>query len=90
MSTGQEQGRWLDEPQTVRRIVRGLWLACGLLAAVDLLDLLGLLYHKHPHFSFEKLPGFYALYGFLGSLLVVLAGRLLGRLLRRKESYYEP
>ena len=29
---------WLDQPRNVNRIVKGLYLLCGLVLAVDLLD----------------------------------------------------
>jgi hypothetical protein len=75
--------RWLDEPRNVRRIVYGLYLACGLLLLADLL------YVKTPHFSFENWFGFYPVFGFVVSFTLVLTAKQLRRVLRRDEDYYE-
>lgn len=75
--------RWLDEPRNVRRIVYGLYLACGLLLLTDLL------YVKTPHFSFESWFDFYPVFGFVVSFTLVLTAKQLRRVLRRDEDYYE-
>jgi len=42
------------------------------------------------HFPWEKLPVFYALFGFAGCIVVILIAKALGRLLiKRDENYYE-
>jgi hypothetical protein len=75
--------RWLDEPRNVTRIVYGLAALCALALLADLC------YAKHPYFTVEGWPAFYAGYGFVGSVLLVLTARQLRRLLRRGEDYYE-
>jgi hypothetical protein len=75
--------RWLDEPRTVTRIVSGLAALCALALLSDAL------YAKHPYFAVEGWPAFYPVYGFVGSVLLVLAAKQLRRLLRRDEDYYE-
>ncbi|WP_282701809.1 hypothetical protein [Streptomyces sp. CC219B] len=76
--------RWLDEPRNVTRIVHALAVLC---AAALLADLF---YTKHPYFSFERWPAFFALYGFVSSVILVLTAQRLRRWLRRDEDYYEP
>jgi hypothetical protein len=76
--------RWLDEPRNVTRIVYGLAVLCALSLVADFF------YTKHPHFSIERWPSFYAVYGFVGSVTLVLTAKELRRLLRRDEDYYEP
>ena len=78
-----ERRRWLDEPRNVTRIVYGLAVLCVLALVADFF------YTKHPYFSVERWPGFYALYGFTGSVALVLTAKGLRRLLRRDEDYYE-
>ncbi|MEV4477665.1 hypothetical protein [Nonomuraea sp. NPDC049504] len=75
--------RWLDEPRNVTRIVYGLAVLCALLFAADLF------YVKHPHFAVEGWFGFYAVYGFVGAVALVIVAKALRRLLRRDEDYYE-
>jgi hypothetical protein len=76
--------RWLDEPRNVNRIVYGLAVLCALALVADFF------YTKHPYFGVERWPGFYAVYGFVVSLALVLTAKQLRRLLRRDEDYYEP
>lgn len=76
--------RWLDEPRNVTRIVHGLAVLCALALLADFF------YTKHPHFSVEGWPAFYAVYGFVGSVTLVLTAKALRRLLMRDEDYYEP
>lgn len=75
--------RWLDEPRNVTRVVYGLAVLCVLALGADLF------YSKHPHFGFEAWLGFYAVFGFVCSLALVLTAKQLRRVLRRDEDYYE-
>ena len=76
--------RWLDEPRNVTRIV---YLLAGLCALALVADFF---YAKHPYFDVERWPGFYAVYGFVVSVTLVLTAKQLRKLLRRDEDYYEP
>lgn len=84
-----EKRYWLDEPRNVDKVVYGLYAVCAALVAIDLLDLLGVLYHKHAHFPVEKLFGFYGFYGLVGSVLLVLASKQMRKVLMKDESYYD-
>lgn len=75
--------RWLDQPRNVTRIVYGLATLGGLALLADLF------YVKHPHFGVEGWHGFYAIYGFVGSVFLVLAAKQLRRVLKRDEDYYD-
>jgi hypothetical protein len=57
-------------------------LCAGLLAAE-------LLYEPHAHFGPEARFGFHALYGGLAIVGIVLGGRLLRRLVMRREDFYD-
>ena len=73
----------------VKRLIYALFAVCGLLLAIDLLDVFHLGYHKHVHYGFEKWLGFYAFFGYLLSAVLVLLARALRRLLGRDEDYYD-
>lgn len=79
----KDDRRWLDEPRNVDRIVYGLYTVCALAFLADFL------YTKHAFFEIENLFGFYALYGFVGSVTLVLVAKQLRRVLMRREDFYE-
>jgi hypothetical protein len=80
--TTDKQG-WADKPINRRRIRLFLYAACALLAVVDLaID-------RHIGMPAERVPAFYALYGFAALVGVVLAAKGLRRLVRRDEDYYD-
>jgi len=47
------------------------------------------LIHKHGPFAIEYIWGFYALYGFVGCVFLVLAAKLMRVILMRPEDYYD-
>ncbi len=83
---GQTSGTrkyWLDDPENVKKIVRALIAICVLLFIAD-----GF-YEKHSHFGIENLFGFYAFYGFIMCVGLVLAAKVMRVLLMRDEDYYD-
>ena len=79
----EEPKYWLDDPRNVIKIIRVLFVLCALLVGIDLV------YHKHWHFSFEKWPGFFAVFGFVACVGLAVAARGLRVLLKRREDYYD-
>ena len=78
-----EAQRWLDEPANIRKIVIALGVVCvGLLLA-------DLFYEKHPHYAMDSLFGFYAIYGFVVCVGLVLAAKVMRIVLMRDENYYD-
>ena len=74
---------WLVRPATIRLLWRG-----GL--AVLALTVLGdLALEPHPYFGIDASFGFYAWYGFLTCAAMVVGAKVLGLLLRRKDTYYK-
>ena len=63
-----------------------VYLLYALCAAVLLVDVF---HHKHGHFTFEEWFGFYALYGFVSYMVIVLSAKQLRKLLKRDEDYYD-
>ena len=87
--TSAERKHVFDDPRNVKRVIYTLFTVCGLLLAVDLLDLFGMLYHKHVHFAFERWFGFFAFFGFLLSVALVLTAKEMRKILKRDEDYYD-
>ncbi len=78
-----EDPRWLDDPRHVTLIVRVL---VGLGALALLADFF---YTKKPFFGIEEIHGFYAVYGFVVSALLVLSAKQLRKVVGRDQDYYE-
>ena len=51
--------------------------------------LLDLVIHREVHHPWENLFGFYAIYGFVACVLLVLAATQMRRVLMRSEDYYD-
>ena len=79
----QSQSRWLDHPQNVTKLYYGVW-ACGLVLVI-----LDFVIARHDAIALAETRGFYAVYGFVACVLLVLAAKGLRRLLKRPEDYYE-
>ena len=74
---------WLVRPGTIRL----LWAV--FLFALALTALAGLFTEGHARFGIDGSLAFNAWYGFLGCIGMVLVAKVLGRLLQRKDSYYD-
>jgi len=74
---------WLDRASTHNRIFYALLAVCAVLLGSDLV------YHKHAHFGYELWFGFYAGFGFLAYCSIVFTAKLLRRIVKRKEDYYD-
>lgn len=64
-------------------IVYALYAICAALLLVDVF------YHKHGHFEFEEWFSFYAIYGFIACIAIVLSAIQLRKILMRDEDYYD-
>jgi hypothetical protein len=82
-------------PQNIRKLWMAFYAVLGLLLLLDpkLLELVGLREHDPHHearFVVDGLPEFYAVYGFLTCLaMVVVSKKIIGALLMRPDTYYE-
>lgn len=72
-----------DNPRNVSRLLTGFYVICGILLLLDFV------LHRHTVHSWENLPGFYALYGFVACVLLVLIAKEMRKVLMRKEDYYD-
>lgn len=79
----REKKYWLDDHRNVDKIFYILCACCVLLFAAD-----GF-YHKHALMDWESWFGFYAVYGFVACVSLVLIAKELRKILMRKEDYYD-
>lgn len=73
---------WLDDPGNVKKLWRGF------IVVLALTVIAGFFVDLHPHFEVETWFGFYAGYGFLACLLMIIVAKALGLLLKRPDSHY--
>lgn len=81
--TKDEAPGFFDKPNNVKWILWIFYASCALLVLFDFIV------HRHIYVEFEKIPTFYALYGFVACVLLVLAAKVLRRLIMRDEEYYD-
>jgi hypothetical protein len=74
---------WADRPRNQQLIRRIIYAACALLVVADFVV------HRHISTPIERVPAFYAMYGFAALVGVVLAAKGLRLLVKRDEEYYD-
>lgn len=75
---------FFDNPENVWRFIRGFFAVCILLIGVDIFVAI------HGEFRWEESVGFYAAFGFVACVsLVLIAKYVLRPLVKRREDYYD-
>ena len=77
------KSHWLERPG----LKRALWIVYLCMLALTLLA--SLLMEEHAVFGIEGTFGFAAWFGFLSCIGMIVFAKLLGRLLQRKDTYYD-
>ncbi|MXX37588.1 MAG: hypothetical protein F4Y91_16395 [Gemmatimonadetes bacterium] len=77
-----------DQPRNVHRLIWVFFVLCALLLGVELF------FHRHLNFAEGVFPvegwfGFYAIYGFVACVLLVLTATQMRKVLMRREDYYD-
>jgi len=81
--TPEHEKTWIDHPKNVTKIVYALYAVCALLIVIDPFV------HKHSPFAIEHTWAFYAVYGFVACVGLVLASKMLRKILIKPEDYYD-
>ena len=71
-----------DTPINIRRLLKFFYISLAVLLIVDFFI------HKHAEFTWEKAPDFFAVYGFVSCILLVLIAKILRLFIQRNENYY--
>lgn len=80
----KEKKHFFDKPRNVKGLLIFLFGSCIVLLIIDFFI------HKHGHFDMEEWPEFYATYGFVSCVILVLAAKYgLRKIVKRKEGYYD-
>lgn len=73
-------------PKNIKRLLAVFYISLGILLLAELF----IHKHGHTHFEWENWHGFYAVFGFVAFVLLVLAAKYILRpLVKRREDYYE-
>lgn len=78
-----EKQHIFDNPKNVQRILYLLYFCCTILFILDFIV------HRHKVHPWEGLLGFYAVYGFIGCVVLVLVAKWMRLFLMRDETYYD-
>ncbi len=74
---------FLDNPENRTKVRKFFYISLVILLIAEFFI------HKHGHFSWEYVPGFYAVYGFIACVSLIFIAKLLRLLVKRKEDYYD-
>lgn len=83
MHKPDEKQYLFDKPQNVSRLLRGFYLICTVLIILDFI------LYRHTAHSWENIPGFYALFGFIACVVLVLVAKEMRKVVMRPEDYYD-
>lgn len=78
-----EKIHFFDRPENIKRLLIGFYAICILLVVIDFVV------HRHVGFDWEKIPAFYAIYGFIACVVLVVLAKIMRRYVMRKEDYYD-
>lgn len=73
---------FFDKQENINLVLRVFYVLCAMLFAADFVI------NREIYHSWEKLPGFYAIFGFVACVLLVLAATQMRKVLMRDEDYY--
>jgi len=83
MSEQDQKEHFFDKPENVNRLLKGFYAICILLVVADFVI------HRHISLSWEEIPAFYALYGFIACVVLVVIAKEMRKVIMRKEDYYD-
>lgn len=79
----QEQKGYFDKPENIQKMLKVFYVLCALLVIVDFIV------HRHIYHDWENIPAFYAIYGFVGCVVLVVIAKKMRNFLMRGEDYYD-
>ena len=83
MSETDKKTHIFDNPRNVERLLKGFYAICIILIIADFII------HRHTTMEWEKIPAFYAIYGFSACVLLVVVAKMMRKVVMRKENYYD-
>lgn len=83
MKNDQQPPDFFDKPENISKILKVFYAICILLVVADFIV------HRHIYHTWEQVPAFYAIYGFVGCVVLVLIAKAMRKVLMKKEDYYD-
>jgi len=77
-----EKVYFFDKPENVKRVLNIFYSLCVILVLADFVV------HRHIGLVWENIPAFYAIYGFVACVALVVVAKLIRKVVMRKEDYY--
>jgi hypothetical protein len=74
---------WFDRPKNARLLKRIAYVTVLILFVSDFFI------HYHVNLGWENVPGFWTLFGFLASVILIAMAKIGGKSLKAKEDYYD-
>ncbi len=72
-----------DKPRNVSLLLRSFYVICASLFILDFII------HRHAVHEWDSIAGFYAIFGFIAYVAIVLTAKQLRKVVKRKEDYYD-
>ncbi len=82
MKQPDQKQHLFDKPRNVSRLLTALYIICVLLFIMDFI------LHRHAMNKWDDITGFYAIFGFVACVALVLIAQQMRKILKRKEDYY--
>lgn len=83
MDNQNEPPGFFDKQENIQKMLKVFYVICALLVIADFIV------HRHIYHDWENIPAFYAIYGFVGCVVLVLVAREMRKVLMRGEDYYD-
>ena len=83
MMPSKKKQHLFDKPRNVKLLLHAFYFICALVLVLDCI------LHRHTVQQWDAIPGFYALFGYIAYVTIVLTAKLLRKMVKRKEDYYD-
>lgn len=80
----KKESKFFDKPENIKKMLWGFYASLVALVLIDIL----FVHHEHSYFPWDGKPGFFAAFGFVACVLVILISKVLRFFLIRGNDYY--
>ena len=81
----KKENDFFDKPGNIRMLKILSYICLAIVVAVDFF-----IPRDHGHYPWDQIPGFYAVFGLVACILIVVMAKALGKKwLMKKEDYYD-